>query len=268
MFGEIDELVILYSTDGGASFTPLTAILGGPSGPLNTGGSLVNPFLPTSAEWASKAFNLPAGTNKLMFRGVSGFGNNLYLDNIRVEEIPPCLPPTAPLTIAVGPTSHSFSWTASPSNPSSGYQWEVRSSGAAGSGATGLVASGSTAAGVVTATATGLTGGTSYSFYVRSNCGAGVFSSWTMPKTFTTACVATNLPYSQNFDSAIEPNFPACVLTQDLNGGGDWGMWYDGDIVAATQPNSIYYRWNAATPANDWFFLQGLNLVAGKTVHQ
>lgn len=264
-FGEIDELVILYSMDGGATYSPLTAYLGGASGPLNTGGVLIDPFLPTASEWASKAVNLPAGTNKLMFRGVSANGNNLYLDNISIAETPACLPPTAPLTIGVSPTSHSFSWTASPSNPSSGYQWEVRSSGAAGSGATGLVASGSTAAGVVTTTATGLTGGTSYSFYVRSNCGAGVFSTWTMPKAFITTCTATNLPYSQNFDSAIEPNLPACVILQDLNGGGSWGILYDDDVATASPPNAIYYSWNAATAGNDWFFLQGLNLVAGKT---
>lgn len=265
IFGEEDALEILYSTDGGATYQTLVILEGGVAGPLNTGGVLLGEFLPTSSQWASKAFALPTGTNKILFRGLSQFGNNLYLDNINIEETPPCLPPTNLNAAAISPTQHQISWSASPSAPSIGYQWEVRTSGAAGSGATGLAASGSTTSAVLSATATGLTANTSYRYYVRAYCEAGLFSSWTLAGTFITTCDATNIPYTQNFDNAVSPNFPACVITQDLNGGGSWGMWYDGDIVTSSTPNAIRYAYNAATPANDWFFIQGLNLEAGKT---
>jgi subtilisin-like proprotein convertase family protein len=249
-FGDIDELRIYYKNSAGGVWTQIGSN-----------------YVDERTAWTEVALALPNPSNDyyIAFEATSNWARGMNLDDIRVEETPPCLPPTAPLPAAVSPTSHSFSWTASPSNPGSGYQWEVRSSGAAGSGATGLAASGSTAAGVVTATATGLTANTTYSFYVRSNCGSGVFSDWTAATQFTTICAPTNVPYLQNFDNAFSPNFPPCIVTQDLNGGGAWGMWYQGDIVTTSPPNAIRYVWNASTPANDWFFLQGLNLVAGKT---
>lgn len=263
--GENDQLRILYSTDGGATFIALTTYAGGSSGALNTGGSTTGFFTPSAAQWSSKGLSLPAGTNRLIFRGISGFGNNLYIDNIKIAETPPCLPPTDLVAIPVTPTSENISWTASVNNPANGYEWEVRTSGAAGSGATGRVANGSTAAGVVSTTATGLSAATTYSLYVRSYCSAGLYSDWTMAKTFTTICTPANVPYAQNFDAAISPNFPDCIVTQDVNGGGKWNMYYDGGVPASTQPNSIYYAYDASVPGDDWFFLRGLNLVAGKT---
>ncbi|MFT3676269.1 MAG: choice-of-anchor J domain-containing protein [Chitinophagaceae bacterium] len=158
-----------------------------------------------------------------------------------------------------------MSWTASTSNPGNGYEWEVHTSGAAGSGATGRAANRATATGVVTASATGLSAATSYSLYVRSYCSVGLYSEWTLAKTFTTICTPTNVPYAENFDAAVSPNFPDCIVTQDMNGGGKWNMYYDGDVPASTQPNSIYYAYDASVPGDDWFFLRGLNLVAGKT---
>ena len=88
-----------------------------------------------------------------------------------------CLGPSSPSVTYASSTGANLSWTASSSNPSSGYEWELRTSGAGGSGATGLAASGSTASGIVSATASGLTEQTSYILYVRSNCGSS-FSGW------------------------------------------------------------------------------------------
>src|SRR5690606_34254112 len=73
-------------------------------------------------------------------------------------------------------------WQASAT--ASGYEWERRTSGAGGSGSTGLAASGSTA-GSTTATATGLTYGTDYLVYVRSACD-GAHSLWAGPVSFYT----------------------------------------------------------------------------------
>jgi hypothetical protein len=39
-------------------------------------------FTPTASQWKSRAFILPAGTNKVRFRANSAFGNNLFVDNI------------------------------------------------------------------------------------------------------------------------------------------------------------------------------------------
>jgi subtilisin-like proprotein convertase family protein len=210
---EVDQLQILYSTNGGASYTNLATYLGGTSGPLNTfggSGATTAVFSPTAAQWASKSISLPVGTNKIIFRGISGFGNNLYVDNITVEPIPPCLPPTGLTVTAISPTTATLSWTASASAPSNGYQWEVRTSGAGGSGAAGLVASGVTAAGVTTANATGLIANTAYNYYVRSDCGGSVFSTWAGGFAFLTPCNAIATPFTETFASYATTFPPTC----------------------------------------------------------
>ncbi len=88
-----------------------------------------------------------------------------------------CIGPTLPTISYTSSSTANLSWTAPGSPPSNGYNWELRSSGAGGSGATGLVSSGSVAAGTTSATANGLTQQTSYTLYVQSNCG-GLTSSW------------------------------------------------------------------------------------------
>ena len=81
---EIDQLQIQYSTNAGTSYATLITLDGGVSGPLVTAAPNLNPFSPTSGQWATKKFSLPVGTNKIKFTGLSQYGNNLFLDNICV----------------------------------------------------------------------------------------------------------------------------------------------------------------------------------------
>ncbi len=82
--GEVDALEIYTSIDEGQSYQLAEAMLGGPSGPLNTAGSTGSNFVPTAGQWATKTIVLPQGTNALRFTAISAYGNNLYLDNVRV----------------------------------------------------------------------------------------------------------------------------------------------------------------------------------------
>jgi len=81
---EVDRLEIYTSADNGANWILLISIVGGPGGPLATAPSTYDLFVPTSSQWATKKYSVPAGTNKIKFAGVSGYGNNLYLDNVKV----------------------------------------------------------------------------------------------------------------------------------------------------------------------------------------
>ena len=81
---ENDQLVIYYSTNGGSTWTNLVTLNGGPSGPLTTAPPTVIPFIPTPAQWATKHFAVPVGTNKIKFTAISAYGNFLYVDNMRV----------------------------------------------------------------------------------------------------------------------------------------------------------------------------------------
>lgn len=178
---------------------------------------------------------------------------------------PPCTPPSELVAQPSSPSEELISWDAAITDPSNGYQWEIRTFGNGGSGSSGLAASGTTAAGVLNAVATGLSGGTNYFLWVRGDCGGGTFSTWEGPQQFVTICDPATIPFFQNFDAAVEPDLPPCVVVQDENGATGWRMFFGGGAAATSDPASIRYEWNASTPADDWFFLQGLSLEAGKT---
>ena len=86
---ENDQLEILYSENNGSSYTRLVIYDGGVSGPLNTGGAVSSGnFIPTAGHGATKTIVLPASTNKIKFHAISANGNDLFIDNIKVEEAP------------------------------------------------------------------------------------------------------------------------------------------------------------------------------------
>ena len=80
---QVDKLELWYSTNDGGTYSLLNTWLGGKDGTLNTGGQVPSDvFVPAPTQWATKSTILPTGTNKIILRGVSVNGNNLYLDNI------------------------------------------------------------------------------------------------------------------------------------------------------------------------------------------
>lgn len=90
-----DSLIIETSTNAGTTYSTLVRLYGNAAGgTLNTAPTSTSQFTPTSSQWASKSYSLPTGTNMVKFRASSGFGNNLYLDNIcKGAGIPPPPPP-------------------------------------------------------------------------------------------------------------------------------------------------------------------------------
>jgi len=78
-----DSLILETSTNGGTTYTTLVSLYGSAAGgTLNTAPAQTGSFTPTSSQWARRNYTLPVGTNMIKFRARSGFGNNLYLDNI------------------------------------------------------------------------------------------------------------------------------------------------------------------------------------------
>jgi len=84
----VDSLIIETSTNGGSSYSTLVRLYGSSSASgiyaLNTTAVSSTEFIPNPSQWATKRWGLPVGTNSIRFRAKSGFGNNLYLDNIKV----------------------------------------------------------------------------------------------------------------------------------------------------------------------------------------
>lgn len=99
---------------------------------------------------------------------------------------PACTAPTGLTSTAITASGATISWTAASPAPASGYQYYVSTSSTAP--AAGTTPTGTTAAGVTTATLTGLSGVTTYYFWVRSNCGGTGTSSWSASANFTTLC--------------------------------------------------------------------------------
>ncbi|MDO8899694.1 MAG: choice-of-anchor J domain-containing protein, partial [Bacteroidales bacterium] len=83
---EVDKLKIFYSTNGGSTYTELVELNGGLTGSLNTAGASSSGFIPTAGQWASKFYDLPAGANMDKFQAISAWGNNLFIDNIKISQ--------------------------------------------------------------------------------------------------------------------------------------------------------------------------------------
>lgn len=175
-----------------------------------------------------------------------------------VGAVASCLAPTALVSSAISNNGATVAWTASSSNPASGYQYYQSTTNTAPTSST--TPTGNVAAGT-SVTLSALTPNTPYYVWVRSNCGAGDTSSWSPAVTFTTLCDPQDLPYTQNFESVTAPALPECTIVQNAGTGNNW--------VTAANPGYgfttkvLKYGYNLTNAANAWFYTKGLNLTAG-----
>ncbi|NNK60379.1 MAG: fibronectin type III domain-containing protein, partial [Flavobacteriaceae bacterium] len=117
---------------------------------------------------------------------VVNVGNgNMDLTSLCITAPIPCNPPTLNATTAITQTSATINWNVASPVPAVGYEYVVSTvnttPGGAGTATTNL-----------SEPITGLTASTTYYVFVRSNCGAGNFSSWSPSGTFTTAGTVAN----------------------------------------------------------------------------
>ncbi len=250
---QVDRLELLYSSDNGNSFTLLNTWLGGFSGPLNTAGARTTAFIPASGEWATKSNVLPSGTNKVKFRAVSGYGNNLFLDNISFQG--ECPSPTNLITSSITSSGTTLGWTPAGSPGVCQVIW----------GPTGFdtLTGGTLVPGITTSSyqLDGLEAGHAYEYYVRADCGSAM-GAWEGPASWITPCDIAIVPYFENFDNYSPPE-TACNSVTDNNGDGI--KWITSSLNPSSPPNSISLSQNNIMASNDWFFAPGINLSEGVT---
>lgn len=91
-----DTLVIYYSTDCGATFTPVYSkgglTLGTTGNYITSDTNALGCFLPSGSDWRTDTIHIPAiaNVNNVMFsfENRSGNGSPLYIDNINISGIP------------------------------------------------------------------------------------------------------------------------------------------------------------------------------------
>ncbi|MBP7389815.1 MAG: fibronectin type III domain-containing protein, partial [Chitinophagales bacterium] len=193
------------SDAGATNFQNAATDVSGTYRPTNIGASDVmtgatpttgaNPSTAGTATFASVfGGDDPNGTWNLYVRdGFSGDGGSIigWSITITVTAPPTCGAPTSLVATPTSTTAANLTWSAPVIGPALTYNWEVRTSGAGGSGAAGLVASGSGAP--TSASVSGLSSGATYNLYVQSDCGiSNGTSTWAGPSAFTMPTLAND----------------------------------------------------------------------------
>jgi hypothetical protein len=97
---EVDELRVYISMDGGDNYTLFQTLLGGNnvgSGMVTVSPSSSDYLNPGIGDWVTQMYDLPVGVNRIKFEIYSQYGNNLFLDNVRVGKLVPVPPVTIPV---------------------------------------------------------------------------------------------------------------------------------------------------------------------------
>lgn len=183
--------------------------------------SLLSPAEVVANQWYRYSFDFPSGSagigKYLIFQGVGQIGNDIYVDDIRIDTISACARPTALFANSIKDTSAILHWSAG------GFEnnWEIEY------GSTGFIQGNGT---IVSSDSTnflltGLNPNTMYSFFVRSRCNTtSGFSHWTGPYYFQTECEqVTEFPFEENFDFEIFK--PVCWKNFQSAGPGYLKRW-------------------------------------------
>ena len=196
------------------------------------------------------------------FRHTGSPAFSVLIDDVSWEPIPSCIEPNTLIHSNITTTSAQLDWTAPAATSPSSYDVYSSTSNTVPTGTTTPTASGIL---LTTYNFTGLSSATKYFVWVRSNCGTGGKSVWSVADSFYTLCAATNVPYTQDFETATIPDMPPCTAAENLS-TGTGNIW-----KTSTAPGSgftsytLQYTYNTASPADTWFYTQGLNLTAGTT---
>lgn len=177
----------------------------------------------------------------------SGVSNKLYVDDVSVHPLPPCLRPDMKPVSGIKNRSVVLDWTEN----GSATQWLVE-----------CVSKNDTlqkVASNVPFTLSGLTGNTDYTARVKSICSEQDSSAYSRTVLFTTKCdslSSADLPYTEKFDSytssttAVTGFFPECWTT----------VWCQGTTEA--QNPQIYYSNSYANSGNYSFRMYYKSIVA------
>ncbi|MBW3519941.1 MBG domain-containing protein [Flavobacterium sp. NKUCC04_CG] len=169
---------------------------------------------------------------------------------VTVKKTPDCFQPTNIKIDNISTNQATISWDAAIVAPNLGYEYEIRTSGVAGSGNSGLVASGAVSNSSILQDIANLISSTEYFVYVRSKCTATSFSNWSLNKRFETRCLTPTVVATG--DVSCQP--VALNLTATTTDGEI--RWYD-----SPTSNTVLHRGeNYTTPVlseSKYYYVEG-----------
>ncbi|MBK6409680.1 MAG: T9SS type A sorting domain-containing protein [Flavobacteriales bacterium] len=260
----IDSIYLEQSSNGGTTWSVVVAGSNEVGSTFNTLPASTTEYnTPASGDWQARAFPLTAGTNRVRFRGVSKFGNNIHIDNIALGAAPTCQAPTAVGASNLTGTTAQIGWTCTSCTGTFIVEYGATgftpgTAGTAGAGGT-IWTGGPVASSPVTIT--GLTPVTGYTVYVREVCPGPDYSPNSFATNFTTPCATYTPDYTQDFTAYV----PSCwsEATGPITGPTTFGSsgWSSGSFGYVGSPSAkveIY-----STGGKEWLLTPIFDLSAG-----
>ena len=129
------------------------------------------------------------------------FDDDFAIDDVSFDEAPSCFAPTNAVVTAISTDGATIDYTNSNTSTNTNIEY----------GALGFVQGTGTSLSYTTIpfSLTGLMSGTTYDYYLQSDCGMGDLTSWVGPFSFTTDCSAV-ADFNENFDTVATPGLPNC----------------------------------------------------------
>lgn len=202
-------------------------------------------------EYASVDLSAYAGQDiYLAFVYEGDYADEWYLEDVKVDLIPSCPAPLSLSVSGIDGVNVEFEWN---SDSVQSFLLEYGEPGFDLGSGTVVEAS------EPPYTLTGLDEATQYEIYVSAVCAVGDTSDASLATSFITGCdtiIATrNLPFSEDFETAVTPELPCDWLSSNNNNDTEeWITEWDGLNQYAIMP------YNASLNANDWLISPPISL--------
>ncbi|NCA86696.1 MAG: T9SS type A sorting domain-containing protein [Clostridia bacterium] len=209
------------------------------------------------AGWYEYTFNITNSSKGIFYvilQGVSGYGNNIFIDDFSLVLPPACMPPSALTATDITTSSALLGWTENGTATS----WNIE-----------LDEAGFTPTGVPTYSdvdnpflVEGLTDFTAYDFYVQADCDAKALSPWVGPFNFKTLALPSTIPFFDGFEVGNTHNVAIAGWTQQAVSGTN--IWTANNTLIDYNRTPKTGSWNAFLRyGNDRWMFVAVQLTGG-----